>query len=214
MEPFLPPGAAIHDLPVYIESTRLPPASPAENQGFVYLGRLVREKGVLMLARAAALEDLPLVFVGSGALEEQVREINPKAVITGWVDHRASVEHLRQSRALVFSSLWYETLGLVVLEAAAHGIPSIVPDTSAASEIIEDGVTGLLFRGGDEADLRSRMLQLNNPEFAATLGRNAYDRFWATEHPSLDAHTRSLEAIYEGMLDRNGRVAGIAEVLT
>jgi glycosyltransferase involved in cell wall biosynthesis len=107
---------------------------------------------------------------------------------------------LRKSRALVFPSLWYETLGLVVLEAAAHGIPSIVPDFSAAREIVEDGVTGFHFKGGDESDLRSKMRKLQDPEVAARLGRAAYDHFWASPFSSLDAHISSLQEIYENML--------------
>ena len=55
-------------IPSYIEGARTKPSSPAEQQKFTYLGRLVREKGVLMLARCAAAERLPVVFVGSGEL--------------------------------------------------------------------------------------------------------------------------------------------------
>jgi glycosyltransferase involved in cell wall biosynthesis len=157
---------------------------------------------VAMLARSAAAEQLPLVFIGSGPLEGDIAAIYPQAVITGWVDHATSITHLRQARALVFPSLWYETLGLVVLEAAAHGIPSIVPDTSAAREVVRDGETGLHFRGGDEQDLRRKLRQLQDPQFATTLGRAAYDRFWASDFSSRDAHLTALEAIYESLLER------------
>jgi glycosyltransferase involved in cell wall biosynthesis len=200
MAPYLSPSATIHPLTPYIESTQSSPATPAANENFVYLGRLVREKGVLMLARAAAAERLPLVFIGTGALEQDVASTYPEARITGWVDHAASLTHLRQARALVFPSLWYETLGLVVLEAAANGIPSIVADTSAAREIVLDGVTGLHFRGGDEQDLRAKMRQLQDPELAATLGRAAYDRFWSSDFASREAHLVALEAIYAKLL--------------
>jgi glycosyltransferase involved in cell wall biosynthesis len=200
MAPYLSPGATIHPLTPYIESTQSSPATPAANENFVYLGRLVREKGVLMLARAAAAERLPLVFIGTGALEQEVAATYPEARITGWVDHARSLTHLRSARALVFPSLWYETLGLVVLEAAANGIPSIVPDTSAAREIVLDGVTGLHFRGGDEQDLRAKMRQLQSPALAAALGRAAYDRFWSSDFASREAHLVALEAIYTTLL--------------
>jgi glycosyltransferase involved in cell wall biosynthesis len=186
MAPHLPPSATIHPLTPYIESTHQPPASPANNQDFVYLGRLVREKGVLMLARAAAADRLPLVFIGTGALEQEVAATYPEARITGWVDHALSLNHLRNARALVFPSLWYETLGLVVLEAAANGIPSIVSDTSAARELV--------------VDLRAKMQQLRDPHRAATFGRAAYDRFWASDFASRDAHLVALEAIYAKLL--------------
>lgn len=202
MRPYLPVDAAVHEVNAYIEAVKSEPALPAQNTDFVYLGRLVREKGVMMLARSAAAEKIPLTFIGSGALEREIRETYPEAVITGWVDHAGSVSYLRKARALVFPSLWYETLGLVVLEAAAHGIPCIVPDTSAAREMIEDEVTGLLFKGGNEFDLRAKMRRLQNPELASALGRAAYDRFWASDFASLDAHIASLESIYGTMLQR------------
>lgn len=200
MERYLAPGCMIHNLPIYIESTHSPPAHPEAHDTFVYLGRLVREKGVLLAARSAAAENIPLTFVGSGPLAEQIHAVYPKACITGWVDHAASVEHLRTARALIFPSLWYETLGLVVLEAAAHGIPSLVPDTSAAREIVLNGVTGLHFRSGDEADLRAKMKQLQDADLVRALGRAAYDHFWSSNYSSLESHLCSLEGIYRKVL--------------
>jgi glycosyltransferase involved in cell wall biosynthesis len=202
MRPYLPVDATVHAVNGYIEATKTEPASPGQNTEFVYLGRLVREKGVTMLARCAAAEGIPLTFIGSGPLEGEVRQAYPKAAITGWVDRAGSVSYVRSARALVFPSLWYETLGLVVLEAAAHGIPCIVPDTSAAREMIEDGVTGLLFQGGNESDLRATMRRLQDSQVASGLGRAAYDRFWASDFASLDAHIASLEGIYRKMLQR------------
>ena len=200
MQPYLPANCTIHSLPIYIESTQYPPAHPETNDNLVYLGRLVREKGVLLAANSAAAEDIPLTFVGSGPLTDEIRAAYPKAIVTGWVDQATSVQYLRKARALIFPSLWYETLGLVVLEAAAHGIPSLVPDTSAAREVVLDGITGLHFKSGDECDLRTRMKQLQNADFVQGLGRAAYDYFWSSEYCSLNAHLSSLEAIHRKVL--------------
>jgi len=196
MRPYLPRESVIHALPICIESARNAPASPEQNEQFVYLGRLVREKGVLLAAHCAAAEGLPVTFAGAGPLLDEIRDANPRAIMTGWLNHAESVEHLRKSRALIFPSLWYETLGLVVLEAAAHGIPALVPDTSAAAEVVEDGVTGLHFKSGDELDLRARMREMKDNNLVRTLGRTAYERFWSSDHGSLDAHISSLESIY------------------
>ena len=204
MTPYLPADSRVHSLDVYIDAEKMPPASPADNEGFAYLGRFVREKGVMILARSAAAENLPVTFIGSGPLAQQIQEACPQAKITGWVDSADCVGHLRNARALVFPSLWYETLGLVVLEAAAHGIPSVVSNNSAAREFVHDGVTGLHFKGGDEADLRAKMLEINNPAFALRLGREAYSRFWASPFHSLDSHAKSLELIYTKALMRAG----------
>ena len=197
MKPYLPVGAHIHHLPAYIESTQEPPASTAEQRDFVYMGRLVREKGVVMLARAAKTEGIALKFVGSGPLAGEIAVENADARITGWVTRGEGVQHLRQCRALVFPSIWYETLGLVVLEAASQGVASIVPDISAASEFVVDGVTGLYFRNGDEQDLRKQLRRLrDDPELAGRLGHAAYHRFWESEYHSRTIYCDSLESIY------------------
>jgi len=49
---------------------------------------------------------------------------------------------------------------LVVLEAAALGVPAIVADTSAARDLVRDGHTGLWFKGGDALSLRAAMQRL------------------------------------------------------
>jgi glycosyltransferase involved in cell wall biosynthesis len=205
MKPYLPETARIHKIPIYCEAVREPTATPEKNVPFVYIGRLVREKGVAMLARVAAKSQIPLLFIGSGPLEAEIRRINPGALITGWLDSSSTTRLLRDARALVFPSLWYETLGLVVLEAAANGIPSIVPDISAATEIVGDGVTGLHFRSGDEDDLRVKLNALQKSELAASLGRAAYERFWSGDECSRERHIDLLEKIYEGMLRRSLR---------
>jgi glycosyltransferase involved in cell wall biosynthesis len=197
MTPYLPRDSKFYSLPIYVEGSQHPPAQPETHHNLVYLGRLVREKGVLLAAKAAAAEGVPLTFVGSGPLAGEIHAACPQAIITGWVDHATSVQYLRQARALVFPSLWYETLGLVVLEAAAHGIPSLVPDSSAAREIVLDGVTGLHFKSGDELDLRAKMKQLQDTDLVRSLGRGAYERFWSSDYGSLNAHLSSLGDIYQ-----------------
>lgn len=200
MQPYLAPNCTVHKLPIYIESKAVAPVLPEEDSSYAYMGRLVREKGVLLAARAAAAERVPITFIGEGPLANEIRAANPQAQITGWLDEKTAVEHLRAARALIFPSLWYETLGLVVLEAAAHGIPSIVPDTSAARESVLDGVTGLHFRSGDETDLRGCIRKLENIQFVRELGRAAYKRFWSTQYNSLEAHISRLLSIYEAVL--------------
>jgi glycosyltransferase involved in cell wall biosynthesis len=201
MKPYLPRGCTLHSVPIYIEGRRRPPAQPEANRNLVCLGRLVREKGVLIAAKAAAAEDLPLTFIGSGPLAQQIHAACPNATITGWVDHATSVQYLRRSRALIFPSLWYETLGLVVLEAAAHGIPSLVSDGSAAREIVVDGVTGLHFKVGDEFDLAAKMRQLQDADLVRRLGQGAFERFWSSDYCSLSAHVSSLETIYQVIVE-------------
>jgi glycosyltransferase involved in cell wall biosynthesis len=86
-----------------------------------------------------------------------------------------------------------------VLEAAAQGVPAIVPDTSAARDYVVDGETGFWFRGGDVDDLASKMAKLSDPDIARNMGQAAYDRFWS--NPStLDDHAMRLEEVYRKVI--------------
>jgi glycosyltransferase involved in cell wall biosynthesis len=201
MRPHLPEGSTIHSVPSYFDGVKREPASPGEYDRFVYLGRLVREKGVRMLAKCAWSERVPMIFVGSGEMADEVKAIYPDATVTGWMSREKSLTYLRASRALIFPSLWYETLGLVVLEAAANGIPSIVPRSSAAKELVDDGITGLHFNSGDEEDLQSKMRLLKDPKLASRLGRAAYDAFWSESSARSRSHLESLEMVYRKALE-------------
>jgi glycosyltransferase involved in cell wall biosynthesis len=73
-------------------------------------------------------------------------------------------------------------LPLVSLEAQACGRAMMSSDIPGASEIIEDGETGVLFRLGDVADLAAKMLLLiNDRERCETIGRRA--RAFAEQRP-------------------------------
>jgi glycosyltransferase involved in cell wall biosynthesis len=197
---YLPHDAAYYWLPNAIETEYAPPAAVRANNVFMFLGRLAQVKGPEMFARAAAAEQVPCRFIGEGTAREAIARANPQATLSGWMSHRDGMQALRTARALVFPSLWYETLGLVVLEAAAIGIPSIVPDSCAARESVVDGVTGLYFRSGDESDLRAKIALMKDPEVAGRLGHAAHERFWTPPGCGIELHRQRLEKIYTQVL--------------
>ena len=195
MAPYLPGDARLYDVPNPIQTTQEPPTVPGTNQPFAFVGRLSPEKGAILFAEAAAKARIPVLFIGDGEQRQDVVTMLPEAVITGWVAPEDVRRHLRSARALVLPSLCYETQGMTVLEAAACGLPAIVPDTCAAREAVNDGVTGLWFRGGDADDLAARLTSLRDDDLVNRLGRAAYDRFWA-DPPTLERHILALETVY------------------
>ena len=173
----------------------------AANQNLLVVGRLDAEKGVTLAAAAAREAGWPIVFAGEGP--QRARPAEPPArTVTGWISAEQVWQHLANARCLVFPSLWYETFGLVVSEAAACGVPAIVSDISAAAERVEDGVTGWIFRSGDQADLQRCMAKLHDDAAVGAAGRAAWQRFWSSP-PDRQSHAADLLSIYGKVLARD-----------
>ena len=184
--------------PVNIE--KMAPVDPGINQEFSYVGRITAEKGVTLFAEAASRINLRAHFVGSGDLEDSVKAIFPRAVLSGWLQKNEVSQLIRRSRALVLPSLWYETQGLVVKEAAAMGVPAIVSDGCAGRDSVEDGVTGLWFSSGNVDDLVEKINILKEDHRKArTLGMNAYRKYWDSPN-TVQNHGRDLMNCYNAIL--------------
>jgi glycosyltransferase involved in cell wall biosynthesis len=183
-----------------IDISKAPPLARNPGREFAFVGRLSTEKGASLFATAARLANVQAVFVGQGPEIDRVRESNPNAVVLGWQNKAGVISQMRRSRAIVFPSLWHETQGLVVHEAAALGIPSIVSDDCAARDGIVDGKNGLLVRSGDTSDLAEKLEFLDhNPQLALKLGHMAYERYWS--NPStLATHVAELLSCYKEIL--------------
>jgi len=202
---YLPTEAHIHHVRNPIQIERQAPAPVGSNAGFVYVGRLSPEKGALLLAKAAAAANVPVTFIGDGPERDAIAAANPAARLAGWQDKAGVAAAIRASRALVLPSLWFETQGLVVSEAAAMGVAAIVADECAAREAVVNGETGLWFRSRDEDDLSAKLLALHHDARAAqAMGQAAHARFWQ-DPPTLARHVESLESVYAAILaNRNG----------
>jgi glycosyltransferase involved in cell wall biosynthesis len=198
--PFLP-AARLHVLPNPVPGRQMAAVDASQNGAFAFVGRLGRDKGPVLFARAARQAQVPAVFVGSGEEAESIRRANPTAELTGWLSPDRVHAVIRQARAVVNASLWYETQGLSPLEAAAHGVPAIVSDVGVLREVVDDDETGLWFHGGDVDDLAEKLAALwRDPQRARRLGDAAYQRFWSGGW-DLPTHLERLEGIYAAALN-------------
>jgi glycosyltransferase involved in cell wall biosynthesis len=204
LRPYLPEGRMMRALPNIIEAEKAAPVDVAANEAIVAVGRLDIEKGVRVLMDAARRADVRIRFVGDGPLRDEV-DAHPNAEATGWIDAAGVRQELARARCLAFPSLWYEAFGLVVDEASAMGVPSIVSGISAAAERVEHRVSGIVTPGGIDdrsvSKLAEALQQMQDGAFAAQLGREAHTRFWAAP-PTRAAHARSLMTIYADALEQ------------
>ncbi len=94
-----------------------------------------------------------------------------------------------------------EGFGLVLMEAAATGVPSIATDSGAPREVVDDGVTGMLIPPDAPDALAAAITQLyRSPELLAAMGRAALTRSASfTWDRSIDILERVLqEAVAQG----------------
>jgi glycosyltransferase involved in cell wall biosynthesis len=174
---------------------------------FVYVGRLAAEKRVDVVLdafrRAAALVPrgvIHLIIAGTGPQAAALKASAADGVsFLGFLDRRSALPDLyANSDAFVFSSLT-ETLGLVVLEAMASGLPVIAAPAGGVRDHLRHGLNGVEYPADDAAAMADAMVLLVNEwEFTRRLARNARR---TAEALSWDRELDRLDASYRAVLD-------------
>ncbi|MBA4168347.1 MAG: glycosyltransferase family 4 protein, partial [Chitinophagaceae bacterium] len=122
----------------------------ASRQSFyLFVGRLSEEKGVETLLKAWLLTtNKQLLIVGEGPEKDKLASTYghlPEINFAGKKNHAEVLQLMKQCRALIFPSIWYEGLPLTIIEALATGTPVISSDLGAMQEMISHQHNGLLF---------------------------------------------------------------------
>jgi glycosyltransferase involved in cell wall biosynthesis len=201
-EPFLPSDLRQFVVPNPVAVVKGEPVAVRDNPGFVFIGRFTPEKRSALFAKAALEAGVPATFLGEGPEEPTIRAVNPAARILPWGPAEKVEQVLSTARVLVFPSVWYETSGLVVAEALARGVPAIVASTTAARDLIQDGVNGVLCEPGSLESLIASLRRLQDDDGAALMGKNAFAMYWANPL-SMEAHVDQLLGAYRAI----GRIA-------
>jgi glycosyltransferase involved in cell wall biosynthesis len=200
------PGDRLHVKYNFVTDAGVYRDGPGEH--LLYLGRMTEEKGVRLLmeawerlaARGGAR--VPLVMAGAGPLLDEVTAWGggrDDVRVVGLQDQAASRELVARSVAVVVPSTWQETFGLVVVEAMAAGVPSIVAGHGSLAELVADGETGLTHVPRDAASLADRMAYaLRAPGLSERLGRAARRRYEAEFTPAVGL--RNLVAGYRAAM--------------
>lgn len=179
---------------------------------FIYVGRLVADKGLDYLVEAFALvqkrcsQETSLLLVGDGAAEIALRESCRAAgirnvVFTGFVQKHDLLQYYALADAFVFPTLG-DPYGIVVDEAMACSLPVI--STSSAGEVrvrIEDGVNGYIVAPADSNALAEKMLcLLANPRLHQEMGKRSYQRI---QGHTPERWAEDFERLVDGVLGKN-----------
>ncbi|MDD0857168.1 glycosyltransferase family 4 protein [Arthrobacter alpinus] len=167
----------------------------------LYLGRLSIEKGADLLIDAWNPENGRLLIAGDGPmrqeLQDRARAHGSSIEFLGNLPREEAMELLTSARYLVNPSRAFETFGLSVVEAFAHGVPTIVPGHGVFPEIVRNGVNGIVFESGDVQSLARAIAELSDPATSEQMGvaaRQDYiDRF------TPEQNLVQLEQIYHAV---------------
>jgi rhamnosyl/mannosyltransferase len=179
---------------------------------FLFVGVLRYYKGLHILLDAVAGTDYPVVIVGAGPIEAELKahavRLGLKNVhFVGAVDDHDKAALLKLSYAVSFPShLRSEAFGISLLEGAMYGKPMISSEIGTGTTYINvHGETGLVVPPSDHEALRAAMRTLwNDPQMARAMGERAEARYWKlfTSAQMAESYAR----LYEELVARRADV--------
>lgn len=150
------------------------------NEGFfLFIGRLIRQKGIYtFLESAKALREIEFKIIGEGEEEINIAEFIDKNALEniaflGPLYGPEMSDVLKNARALIVPSEWYDNYPVVISLAYNYSKPVIATNINGLSEVVIDNKTGLLFDLKNVADLCKKINYLaDNLNRAKELGIN------------------------------------------
>ena len=174
---------------------------------FLFVGVMRYYKGLHILIEAARNSDYPIVVVGAGPIEKELKDqveslgIN-NIYFIGFISDEEKVTLFTLSYAILFPShLRSEAFGISLLEGAMYGKPLISSEIGTCTTYINiDGETGMVVPPSDPGALRKAMDYLwNNPVVAKKMGESAEERYW--DLFTADKMAKSYVDLYQSLLD-------------
>jgi glycosyltransferase involved in cell wall biosynthesis len=142
------------------------------NTNILYIGRLTKEKGILMLLNTfvALHQKIPTCYlriVGNGPLKKRIENIIIKNNLTNNVKitttpYNQIHQHYKWADIFVLPSqntpTWEEQYGMVLIEALSSGLPIITTDSGAIAEVV--GTSGIIVKNNSESELSKALVGL------------------------------------------------------
>lgn len=174
-----------------------------QETGYLFLGRLVEEKGVRVLLEA--WEELrrklhhftpQLWIAGEGPLESEVRMAasrNSSVKYLGMLQGAEKQKRLSQCRAVLVPSVWWEPLGLVVYEAYEACKPVLAAASGGLTETVQHQITGLLHEPGNARALAQSVIQLEQlpHEERQKWGRSGHQ--WLQQYATVETWRAQMD---------------------
>lgn len=149
---------------VSLERFSIQPYPASDNLDFVFISRVLKEKGIYEYVEAA--KSIKQRYPGTtlhviGPYDEEYAEYLHQAEKDGIITVHGKVfnvpDFIRNSHCTVFPSYYAEGMANVLLESAASGRPLITTDMPGCGETVDDGVTGFVVKPQNSNDLKEKI---------------------------------------------------------
>lgn len=198
-------------IPIGIDKASYPVVTPERlaywrdklgKQFFLFVGVLRYYKGLHILIEAAVGTNYPIVIVGAGPIEDELKAQANRLklhniLFLGYLDDKDKAALFTLCYAVVFPShLRSEAFGVSLLEGAMYGKPMISAEIGTGTTFINiHEETGLVIPPSNPTALREAMDFLwNNPDEASKMAKRAEARYWA--HFSADKMLGAYSKLY------------------
>lgn len=164
---------------VHLDAAPSTPPPPSDDLRILFVGRPEERKGlpILLTAFGALVEHVPCRLTVIGAEREDVLRYVADPELLKWIDVRGRVSgerlwsELHDADVLCAPSLSGESFGMVLTEAFAAGTPVIASAIAGYSDVVQDGVDGLLVPPGDPQRLAEELQRIHHePQRLAAMG--------------------------------------------
>lgn len=162
-----------------------------EKEDYVlYFGRYAEEKGIDAIISAKGVN---FVCAGSGDMENQINA-QPHIKNVGFKTGKELEDLIRKAKCSVYPSTWYENCPFSVMESIMYGTPVVGADIGGIPELIDDGVTGILFESSNPQALEKAVKSITeNDENAQQMSKNCLEK----QFMSVEDYTKELIKLYE-----------------
>jgi glycosyltransferase involved in cell wall biosynthesis len=179
------------------------PPEATDRPYIVYVGNILKVKGIFTLVKAMTGLDLDLKVIGSGEHFDELKELvehdhiqNVK--LLGKMPKEEVFRFVQHALFVVVPSEWYENLPYSLIEALLLAKPVLGADIGGIPELVINGVTGQLFQPANSADLRLKIqLMMSDKNKLIQMGRDAREH--ALNLVNYDAFARNLSPIFESL---------------
>jgi glycosyltransferase involved in cell wall biosynthesis len=161
---------------------------------------------IVTLSNDPKVSDLVSFYNGSyiSHLKDKLSsDVASHVSFTGFVSRQQLINCYRHADVFVFPSVWNEPFGMPIIEAMATNVPVVSTVSGGVSEIVENGITGLLVERGNSSVLADAILRiLSDDDFRKSMADAAHK--WVVELFSWDKIVKDLLHQYKNIYPFNG----------